>query len=326
MIALDVMGGDFSPRASLEGALGAAKKNIPVLLCGPEKVIIATLNTLDSSWRQYPLSIVDAPEVIFMEDHPVEATSKKRKSSLIVAIEQVQKGIASACVSAGNSGAFMVAAMLLLGRKRGIERPAIGGFLPGVACPTFCLDLGANSDCKPHYLLQFAQLGLDYFKSIYPLQSPTIGLLSNGSEDTKGSILIKESFSLLKSSQLPFKGNVEPADIVTSKVDIVVCDGFSGNILLKTCEAMAGTILKQIKAIIKEKSPASISSEIMSTLQKQFDWRNQGGALLLGVNAPVIVAHGASDGYAIESALHFASQTTYTSKEQKNFQLLNEVI
>lgn len=311
MIALDVMGGDFSPHASLEAALSASKKNIPIILCGPEKTISSLLEKLDNNWRSYPLEICDYPDVIEMHDHPVEAISKKKRSSLIGALEQVKKGKATTCVSAGNSGAFMVAATLMLGKQSAIDRPAIGGFLPGLHNKTFCLDLGANSDCKPHFLLQFAQLGLQYLQHLSPNRKLRIGLLSNGSESTKGNALTKEAFSLLKNSGLPFIGNIEPKDIFYHKADVIVCDGFTGNILLKTCEAIAEVFVHRLQTLDVTTTVSStiVKNIIEHELKPHFDWQKQGGALLLGLQKPVVIAHGASNAYALESALVFAWNT-----------------
>ncbi len=308
MIAIDVMGGDLAPNASLEGALRAARKKVPILLCGPKDKIITILEELDGKWRSYHIEFYDTPDVIEMGEEPLAAVSKKQQSSLVVAVKNISEGAASACVSAGNSGALMVASVLMLGKVEGVERPAIASFLPGRKKSTLCLDLGANTECKPSHLVHFAYLGVEYISKKFGIKNPRVGLLSNGSEPSKGSSLTKEAFSLLKESKLNFIGNCEPCDIVQDKADVLVCDGFSGNILLKSFEAMSQEMLawfsdefEQADHESKEKAFRAIAH-----IKEKVDWRQQGGALLLGVRGTVVVAHGSSNADAIENAIHLA--------------------
>lgn len=322
MIAVDVMGGDFAPKVSLQGSLAAARNHIPVLLCGPRSRLESELEVLDSAWRSYPITFLDAHEIIEMADEPVKAVSQKQNSSLVQAVKQVKMGLAQACVSAGNSGAFMAAATLVLGRQDAIERPAIAGFLPAFNDSVLCLDLGANTECKPHYLAAFALLGVQHLEDVKKIQNPRVGLLSNGSENTKGSALSKAAFSLLEQSSLNFIGNVEPHDVFFNKVDLVVTDGFSGNILLKTAEAMGEMIIARAEGSIAEMQKnnqisvvdAHNARGVIGKIKSKIDWQNQGGALLLGVRGTVVVAHGASDAHAIEHAIALAWKSSQSQK------------
>jgi glycerol-3-phosphate acyltransferase PlsX len=308
MIAVDVMGGDLAPNASLEGALRAARKKVPILLCGPKDKIVTVLQELDGKWKSYHIEFYDTHEVIEMGEDPLVAVSQKQNSSLVGAVKNISSGVASACVSAGNSGALMAASVLMLGRVEGVDRPAIASFLPGRRRSTLCLDLGANTECKPAYLVHFAHLGVEYITKKFDIKNPRVGLLSNGSEASKGSALTKKAFDLLEQSGLNFVGNCEPYDIVKNKADVVVCDGFSGNILLKSFEAMAQEMLswfsEEFEASDNE-TKKSAESAILH-IKEKVDWRRQGGALLLGVRGTVVVAHGSSNADAIENAIHLA--------------------
>jgi len=308
MIAVDVMGGDLAPNASLEGALRAARKKVPILLCGPKDKIITVLEELDGKWRSYHVEFYDTSEVIEMGEEPLSAVSQKQKSSLVGAVKNISSGGASACVSAGNSGALMAASVLMLGKIEGVERPAIAGFLPGRKKSTLCLDLGANTECKPAYLVHFAHLGAEYIAKKCGIENPRVGLLSNGSESSKGSALTKETFTLLSQSDLNFVGNCEPYDIVQDKADVVVCDGFSGNVLLKSFEAMSQEILSWFSDEFESSDDESKrdAERAITNIREKVDWRRQGGALLLGVRGTVVVAHGSSNADAIENAIHLA--------------------
>ncbi len=296
MIALDVLGGDFAPHASIRGALRAARNAIPVLLVGPEARIISLLDEFDKDWRSYPISIEPANDFIAMGEHPAMAIRKKPDASLVRAVSCVGQHKARGIVSAGNSGALMVAAMHILGCDEGIERPAIAGFIPSKKGQVLCLDLGANVDCKPRYLLSFAHLAHNYLQNIHHIISPKVGLLSNGTEPEKGSQLVREAHALLAASSLNFVGNVEPAALFDHAADIIVCDGFAGNILLKTLESTS--------AFLDESCSLPLSNV------GRLDWKTQGGALLLGVSGTVVVAHGCSDEIAIENALRRAYESS----------------
>lgn len=295
MVAVDALGGDFAPRVVVQGALQAACAGVPVVLFGPYEEIIALLDAEEVSWRVFPIMVEHAPEQIGMDEEPVMAVRKRQLSSMVTAVRSLKQGRCTAVVSAGNSGALMVASALLLG-KQGCERPAIAGLLPSCKEPVVGLDLGANVSCRPHHLVEFAHLGIAYARHILKKNSPSFGLLANGSEDCKGSELGRETFPLLKELPYDFVGNIEPIDIVKHKVDVVVCDGFTGNILLKTMEAMIEFLHKGDFGEEFSWQPRKMSSESLVGA----------GALLLGVKGTVVVCHGAAHANDIKRAIMFA--------------------
>ncbi len=298
MIAIDIMGGDHAPEAVLEGALRAAQQSIPLLLSGPQPMIEQWLTQHDSAWRSYDIVIAHAQTCIAMDDEPVAAIRKNPQSSLVVAVTSVAQGRCNAVISAGNSGALMAAALFLIGREQGIDRPAIAGLLPSKNGPVVGLDLGANTECRPQHLQQFAHMGHRYAQIALKCTNPRIGLLSNGHEEGKGSQLVKEAHVLLKHDSLNFVGNVEPYGIFAGNVDVVVCDGFAGNVLLKTMEAVSTFIMQ------------AVGQQAAHMLRDRLSYVKYGGALLLGVKHPVIVCHGASNADAIEHAIIFARKIT----------------
>lgn len=326
MVAVDAMGGDFAPGVVIKGALKAAQNGIPVQLFGPATLIEKELSMLDSNWKSLQLKLADSSSIIGMGDEPVDAVRKKRDSSLVKAVESVKAGTCNAVVSAGNSGALMVAATFTLGRNEGVERPAIAGWLPSKKGMVLALDLGANTDCKPSYLLQFAFLGHEYSQKVLKIENPRIGLLSNGSEEGKGSLLTKEAFELLMKAPINFVGNIEPIDILENKVDVVLSDGFSGNILLKTMEAMhkfLSSIFKEsltrvIQTYAQDEVRLSLAQEfskvVFQDLARQAARADQGGAVLLGVNGTVIVAHGSAQESEIEKAITLAYNVSKAGK------------
>lgn len=316
MIAVDVMGGDHAPHQILLGALNAAKRHQPVMLFGPLELVRVELEKLDRSWQNYPIRLSDAPQMVGMAENPVLSVKQKRESSLVKAVESVKTRECSGVISAGNSGALMAASTLFLGRCAGVERPAIAGLLPGLYGNAVGLDLGANISCRPHHLVQFAQMGSMYAQQTLGLQSPRVGLLSNGQEDEKGSDLTKETFPLLKNSSLNFIGNVEPYDVFVNKADVVVCDGFSGNIFLKTMEALHEIFLQltvrefEVLAnrIGQPEQIHAFRGEICDNMERNFSYVKTGGAVLLGVEGRVVVCHGNSDASDIERAIEFAAR------------------
>lgn len=289
MIAIDVMGGDFAPQQQLMGAYRAVRNlAIPVTLFGPQSVMQEGLDAIDPQWTRYPITLRDAVEVVGMDEHPVHAVRTKTNSSLVQAVMSVKRGDCSAVVSAGNSGALMAAATFILGRENGVERPAIGGFLPTKKGEVLCLDLGANTDCRAIHLLQFAHLGVEHIQHVKGLERPRVGLLANGAESSKGSRLVQEAYPLLERSGLNFVGNIEPEALFDHAVDVLVCDGFVGNILLKTIEACTN-LNSWHDEEVGQVAPSSHA--------------RQGGALLLGVQGTVIVAHGAANAAAMQHAI-----------------------
>ena len=302
MIAIDVMGGDNAPLVVLEGALAAAIKGIPVQLHGPEALITTWLAQHAPAWQNLPISLVPSIDIISMDEEPVFAVRKKPSSSLVAAVASTAKGTTQAALSAGNSGAFMAASALMMGRFDGIERPAIAGYLPTLKGTVLALDLGANTDCRPQHLLQFAHLGHNHATNVMGIVSPRIGLLSNGHEPTKGSQLVKEAHALLKADPtLNFVGNVEPYGIINHDVDVIVCDGFAGNVLLKTMEAISDLIIAWHPALKDD-------------LQQRFANHSLGGALLLGVKGTAIVCHGNADATTLERAITFAWKVSGSNK------------
>ncbi|HZW61579.1 MAG TPA: phosphate acyltransferase PlsX [Candidatus Babeliales bacterium] len=313
MIALDVMGGDFAPNVTVHGAINAAKQGVPVALFGDEAQILSLLATIYPSWWSLPLTIIHCSEVIEMGEEPTRGVVKKKDASLIRAIKAVADGHASAIVSAGNSGAALVAGTLIIERVSGIHRPALGNFLPTKNGSVFCIDLGANADCKPEFLEQFAIMGHLYVQAFKGIQNPRIALLSNGAEPYKGSMIIKETFSLLERNTLiNFVGNLEPRDLFDGGADVIVCDGFAGNIMLKTAQGAAQAISFWLKQAATKtwyhKMLFGLGSGVFKELKQKTDYASRGGALLLGLQRPLIVAHGCSTAAAIEKAILFAHE------------------
>ena len=327
MIAIDAMGGDHAPQAPTIGALHAARRGIAVTLFGDESQLIPILDREYSSWRTLPLSLVHCTESISMFDQPSKAIMRKKDSSLLKAVQAVADGKADAIVSAGNSGAVLVAGSVILGRVGGVLRPAIGQFLPTKKDSIFCLDLGANADCKPEYLKQFAIIGSTYVQLKKNIESPRVALLSNGAEPYKGSTLVKEAYALLeKTSGINFVGNLEPRDMFDDYADVLVCDGFSGNVMLKSIQGTTKTILHWIE----QKRTSSLLRRVLflfvcpllKKLRMKVDYARKGGALLLGVQKPMVLAHGSSSELAMKSAIEFA----YATVEKKVVEQFNEAL
>jgi glycerol-3-phosphate acyltransferase PlsX len=317
MIAVDTMGGDYAPHAIVQGAYNAACHGISVGLFGDSQQIQAILDHLapassKKAWRSLPITLFHTTQVIAMDSEPGRAVLKYKDSSLVAAVQAVADGKAQAIVSAGNSGAALVAGTLVLGRVDGVERPAIGAYLPTKQGSIFCLDMGANTDCKPEYLEQFAYMGHAYVSLQRGVAKPRIALLSNGAEPYKGNQATKQAYALLEESAINFVGNLEARDIFDDKADVLVCDGFAGNILLKSVQGTARAMV----AWIDQARAGSwlytfgllLSKGLFKGLKNKIDYAKKGGALLLGVRHPLIVAHGCSNAEAIEHAIMFANQ------------------
>jgi glycerol-3-phosphate acyltransferase PlsX len=310
-IVLDAMGGDHAPPVAVEGGVWAAREyGIEVILVGREEDVQRELAKHDTSGLSLP--IVHASQVIEMEEHPAAAVKAKRDSSMVVGMDLIKRSEADAFVSAGNSGGVMAAALFRLGRIRGIKRPALSTIYPTTPGRCFMLDVGANTDCKPEYLLQFACMGVAYAERVLGIANPRVGIVSNGEEEGKGSILVQEAYQLLKKSGLNFIGNVEGKDIPAGMADVVVTDGFTGNVIGKLSEGLAESLLSVIKEEIK-KSPlatvgALLSRPAFDKVKKRLDYAEFGGAPLLGVDGVVIVAHGRSNAKAIKNAVRVAKQ------------------
>lgn len=311
-IAVDAMGGDHSPEEIVKGVVAAAEDSgVELLLVGPEHVIRDELKKYGSPNSN--IGIVNATEVVAMHERPVSAVKEKRDSSIVVGINLLGTGEVQSFLSAGNTGAVMTAACLTIGRMRDLDRPALGAVFPFPRGPILCLDLGANPDCKPMTLVQFAQMGSIYMQKIFKIPNPRVGLLSTGEEDTKGSQLVLETNKLLKTAGINFIGNVEGGDIASGKADVIVTDGFTGNVLLKLGEGLGEMLLESLKHAIEEdpnlREAAHLLAPTFQSVIGTLDYRQYGGALLFGVNGNVIVAHGRSDAEAIKSAVKAAKKT-----------------
>lgn len=310
-IAVDAMGGDFAPGEIVKGALQAVKEfNQAVILVGDEAQIRTEMGDVPSGKL---ISIVHAPEVIQMNEQPAVSVRRKKNSSIVMATRLVKEGEAGALVSAGSTGAAMAAALLGLGRIKGIDRPAIAGILPNLKGFTVLLDIGANTDCKPHNLLHFGIMGYLYAKNILGIEEPRVGLLSNGEEKTKGNETTLAAFPVLADAGINFIGNVEGRDIFGGSVDVVVCDGFVGNIVLKAGEGLAMALYKMMKEEITKSWPAKIGALMaepaLKKFQRRVDYAEYGGAPLLGVDGISIICHGSSSARALKNGIKVARQS-----------------
>jgi glycerol-3-phosphate acyltransferase PlsX len=310
IIALDVMGGDFAPVSTIEGAISAAKEcDHKIILVGPEKIINDELLKYSKrcNIKALNIEIVDAPEIVGMDEHPAKAVRQKKKSSLSVCARLVAEGKADAFVSMGNSGAAMAAALFYLKRIEGVLRPAISTALPTVKGYCVVADMGANVDCTPEYLFQFGIMSSIFCEKVIGIEKPKVGLISIGEESIKGNGLTLEAFDLLKKADINFIGNVEGRDIPRGKVDVVVCDGFVGNVMLKFGEGVAEMILKLVKDELKHHPIAWASLPFLwfaiKDLRKKIDYNEFGGAPLLGVEGVCIIGHGSSKGRAVKNAI-----------------------
>jgi len=317
-IALDAMGGDFAPKEIVIGAVKAAE-TLPsvskIILVGDEAAIKQELSHIHSKALS-KLEIFHASEVIGMEEAPAKAVRSKKDSSISRAVELVKQGEADAVLSAGNTGAAMVASTLKLRTLKGIERPAIATAFPTLKDPMVLIDAGANMDCSAKQLFQFAIMGAQYSKLILGKKNPVVGLLSIGGEDSKGNEITKEAFSMLSNSNLNFKGNVEGHDLFHGDIDVITCDGFVGNVVLKTCESTAKAVTDWIKLETK-KSPFRIMGALMMrgafrAVKKQVDPEIHGGAPLLGVNGISIVTHGSTSSCGIVNSIKVASESIHS--------------
>jgi glycerol-3-phosphate acyltransferase PlsX len=299
------MGGDHAPEEVVRGAQLAAERGIRVVLVGQPEAIRPYLNGDDR------LPIVEALDVIAMDDAPT-VVRQRPNSSLARAIALVSSGDADAVVSAGNSGAIMVGALLAWGQQAGILRPAYGGDLPTRRGHTFIIDIGANTVVKPEHLLQFAIMGTTYMQVAHGIAQPTIGLLSNGTEDSKGTELVRQAHELLQRTNLNFVGNIEATQVFEGLADVVVTDGFTGNVLLKTAEGVAQEIFNLIRGEVNQdmlsRAGALLITPALARIKRRLDYEEYGGAPLLGVNGVMINAHGRSHAKAIANAICVAEQ------------------
>lgn len=312
-IAVDAAGGDHGPAVVLPGAVdGARRFGVGLLLAGPEGEIRHALAKLDVSGLD--IVVVDAPDVIGMDEQAAQAVRRKPRSAIAVALDAVRAGDADAMISAGHSGAVMAGALIKLGRIRGVDRPAIAGYLPSMHGKTLVLDMGAVTDPRPSHLVQFAQMGSVYTERALGVARPTVGLLSNGGEPSKGNQLVQEAFPLLAAAPgIIFHGNVEGNDITRGVVDVVVTDGFTGNVALKTAEGAAAlineTVRRRLTSSLVRKALAGLLYPAFQEVRKELDYAEQGGAPLLGIDGVVIISHGRSNDRAVASAIGVAKRS-----------------
>jgi glycerol-3-phosphate acyltransferase PlsX len=312
-IAVDAMGGDHAPKAEVEGAVRAAKSlGIQIILVGREDVVKKELALYEET-RSLPIQIVHASERVTMEDGAAKSLREKRDSSIRVACRMVRDGIAQGLVSAGNTGAVMVTAKMVQGTVPGVDRPALASAFPTLrGTPAVMVDVGANVDCSPRMLAQFAVMGDIYARVILRTKNPRVGLLSIGEEEHKGNELTRTAYSILKSLPLNFIGNVEGGDLYSGYADVIVCDGFIGNVALKVSEGLVDVIKhmlqESLKATITRQIGYVLSRAAYADFKKRLDYSEYGGAPLLGVKGVCIICHGRSNANAIKNAIRVAAE------------------
>ncbi len=310
-IVLDAMGGDFGPAPNVEAAVNTAREfGWEIVLVGRQELIRPLL--VQHNTANLHLPIVHASEVIEMGEHPAQAVKTKKNSSMVVGMQMVRNGDADAFVTMGNTGGALAAALFHLGRIQGIQRPALSAAFPTAKGWVLLLDMGANADCKPEYLLQFALMGSIYAERVMGIRNPRVGLISNGEEETKGSELVQQAHALLKQAPINFIGNVEGRNLPAGSADVFVTDGFTGNVMLKLAEGMGefikGMLREEIMRTTAGKLGGLLIKDALSRVSKRTDYQEIGGAPLLGVDGVVIIGHGRSQARAIRSALMRAAE------------------
>lgn len=326
------MGGDFAPDNELQGAVEFMKNSqnhdVQIILTGDEQLLRNRIKNLNLS---VDFEIVDCKDKVTMDDEPTDIIKRKRDSSLFKGIEIVKDAKADAFVSSGNTGAVHSTSTLVLGRIAGVSRPTIGTFFPSVTDkPVLLLDVGANVDAKPSYIFQFAVMGSIYSSQILGIKNPKIGLLNIGEEETKGTNDVRETYKLLKASPLNFIGNIEGRDIFSATADVVVCDGFIGNIVLKFAESFLGILKSKIKSYSEEsiikKIKVGLMVPVLKDILQQFDYQKYGGVPLLGVNGVVIIGHGKSSPEAVKNMLVRAKEMVQKEVNKSIESTLKELI
>ena len=337
-ILLDAMGGDNAPDATIKGAVKASKEvNAEIVLIGKEEIINQkSIEFFGKKLEEISgnLKIQNATETIEMEDIPTQAIKHKKDSSMVVGFNMLKKDEGDVFISAGNSGALLTGATLLVGRIKGIDRPALAPLLPSYKKSLMLMDAGANTNCKPINLLQFAQMAIIYLKNVNKIERPTVGLLNIGTEETKGNDLVKESYNLLKENakkyDINFIGNVEGRDCFNGELDVVIADGFTGNVFLKTVEGFGKLVKTNLTESLKKNIFTLIGSigalPSIKKFAKTMDYKEYGGALFLGVKKPVLKAHGSSDEYlfyyTIKQAERFVKSNA-VEKMKEEFEKIN---
>lgn len=327
-IAVDSMGSDNAPYSEIEGAIEAARAyDVHVFLVGREEILSPILKK--SGGAGLPIEIRNATEVIAMDESPALAIRKKKDSSMRVAAKLVRENVASGLVSAGNTGAAMATSKMVIGMVPGVDRPALAAILPTLAGHAVLLDVGANVVCKPHHLVQFAVMGHLFSKIIVGVDSPRVGLMSVGEEESKGNDLTREVHQALKQLRFNFIGNVEGRDIYNGRADVIVCDGFTGNVALKTSEGLIEAVMKLLKdelsRNLQAKVGALLSKRSFKRLKKRLDYSEYGGALLLGLGGVSIICHGRSSSNAIKNAIRVAKEFAENKVNTKLEHELNQI-
>lgn len=320
-IAVDAMGGDFGPRVTVAGALRASQDfGLEVLLVGVEEAIKRELERLPRAGSR--VTIIDAPEAVRM-DEGIFSLRRKRKSSIRVGTELVKTGLADGFVSTGNTAAVVYISRKVLGALEGVEKPALALLVPTLKGLTLLIDVGASVDCRPYHLEQFAIMGRVFMESVLGLENPKIGLMSIGEEESKGNDLTREVYERLENSSLHFIGNVEGKDIYSGKADVIVCDGFTGNVALKVSEGVVETLLHMARREITRNILAKIGFFLMKRnlkrIYRKVDYSEYGGAQLLGINGVCIIGHGRSNAYAVRNAVRMAKDFV-TQRVQERIQ------
>jgi len=336
-ILLDAMGGDNAPDANIKGAVNTINQiKAEVTLIGKEEIIRSKIKEFYGKEVEEispRLKIRNATETIEMEDQPTVAIKHKKDSSMVVGFKMLKEGEGDVFISAGNSGALLAGATLLVGRIKGIDRPALAGILPAYKSRLLLMDCGANTNCKPINLLQFAQMSTIYLKNTFGIEKPAIGLLNIGTEETKGNELVRESYQLLKEKSeeldINFVGNVEGRDAFSGKIDAIVTDGFTGNVFLKTTEGIGKFVKRSLVESFTENIFTKISYLIakkpIKSLSKAMDYKSYGGALFLGVKKPVVKAHGSSDEKLFEYTLKQAEKFVENKAVDKMIEEFNKI-
>ena len=335
-ILLDAMGGDNAPDANIKGALKAVNQiKATITLIGKEEIIRSKIKEFTGKEIEEVsdrLKIKNATETIEMEDGPTDAIRHKKDSSMVVGFKMLKESEGDVFISAGNSGALLAGATLIVGRIKGIDRPALAGILPAYKSQLLLIDSGSNTNCKPTNLLQFAQMSTIYLRNTFGIQNPAVGLLNIGTEETKGNELVKESYHLLKEKSeelgINFIGNVEGRDAFSGKVDAIVTDGFTGNVFLKTAEGLG----KFVKRTLSESLTQNIFAKIgaipclpaINRFKKTMDYKSYGGALFLGVKKPVVKAHGSSDEKLFEYTIIQAEKFVENKAVDKMIEAFNK--
>ncbi len=325
-IAVDAMGGDNAPLEIVKGCMNALEREerLRIVIVGKQE----SIKNIIKGYHTQRITIINAEEVIDNHDSPVEAIRKKKDSSMVVGLEAVKGNQADAFISAGNTGALLAGALLRIGRIKGIDRPALAPVLPTVNGGAMLIDAGANADCKPLNLLQFGMMGSAYMNGVMGIEHPRVALVNIGTEEGKGNMLAKEAYTLLKESRLNFIGNIEARSIPEGEADVLVCDGFVGNVILKLTEGLAMSLFSQLKKELTSGTAAKIAAAILKPGLKRFkdrmDYKQYGGAPFLGIAGGCIKAHGSSDALAIENAIMQAvrfADNQVTAKITENIQL-----